>query len=224
MPDRRRPWRVAERRPPTSNGVALTASVRAMTGPSAMRTIIQNREWQREAWDFYHSLGQFWYGVTWLSNALSRIRLKAAVMRPGVDEPEIIQDDAKGEDRRVLELVSRFGGGTTGQSALLKSIAVKLSVPGEGYIVAEEMNGDRVWSTRSSDEIRRRANTRRTGESLYEMQVDESAWRPLTGDSLIFRIWQPDEQLSWRASSAALPALPIMRELDLINRRIITDL
>jgi len=207
-----------------------------MTGPTALRNIIQNREWQREAWDFYHAMGEFWFGTTWLSNAVSRVRLKAAIMRPGVDEPEIIQDDAKGVDRQVIDLVSQFGGGTTGQAAILKSLTVKLSIPGEGYVVAQDVNGDRMWETRSADEIR----PIRTDESVrtvrgqsgnvpvydtrYEVQVDENAWRPLVGDSLVFRIWQPDEQFSWRASSASLPALPILRELDLINRRIITDL
>lgn len=221
MSDRRRPWRRETTR--SFDGTALTASVKSMTGPNAMRQVIQNREWQREAWDFYHAMGEFWFGITWKSNALSRVRLKAAIMRPGVDEPEIIEDDAKGDDRRVLELTSRFGGGTTGQSAILKSLTTKLSVPGEGYIVAEDMNRDRIWTTKSSDEVRRRAD-RRPNEPEYEIQVDENAWRPLVGDSLIFRIWQPDEQFSWRACSEALPALPILRELDLINRRIITDL
>jgi hypothetical protein len=220
MPDRRRPLR---RENSTFNGGSLTASIKSMTGPSATRLIIQNREWQREGWDFYHAMGEFWFGITWKSNAISRVRLKAAIMRPGVDEPEIIEPDAKGDDRKVLDLTSRFAGGTTGQSAILKSLTVKMSVPGEGYIVAEDINRDRVWSTKSSDEVRRRAE-RRPNESEYEVQVEENAWRPLVGDSLIFRIWNPDEQYSWRASSETLPALPILRELDLINRRIITDL
>lgn len=262
---------------------AIVASARMMTG--AGDPIIQKREWQREAWDFYDAMGEFWYGTTWLSNAMSRVRLVAAKLSPGGDEPEILRDDQSAEDeedptdddlttdgavesddapaapgqrptkakltpdeRKIVSIVERFGGGIGGQSAILKSLVVQLSVPGEGFVVGEQnvLDDDTnelsepLWTVKSSDEIRRREFSNQSAkkprlldrigpgvpraESSYEVQVDENRWVPLSGESVVCRVWQPHPRYSWRATSAALPALPIMREIDLYNRRIIADL
>jgi hypothetical protein len=241
---------------------ALVSSARLFTGIGD--PLVIKREWQREAWDFYHAMGEFWYGVTWKANAMSRVRLVAAKLAPGGDEPEILRDDQTGDpgeddetsqpasrltdqDREVVRIVERFGGGIGKQSAILKSITTQLSVPGEGFIVGEQDVVDETgqltdpkWCVYSMDEIRRKevgtkskTSTRilsRIGpgvaraESRYEVQVEENAWRPLSGESVVCRVWSPDEQFHWRASSAALAALPILREIDLYNRRIIADL
>jgi hypothetical protein len=243
---------------------AITASASAMTG-SVTDHIIQNRDWQREGWDFYHAMGEFNYGVSWLSSACSRIRLVAAKKQEGGDEPEKIDPDkATGVDKQIVDLVEFFGGGIGGRSAMLKSLAVQLSVPGEGYVIGQELTGDDgvplgqpTWSVKSSDEIRRTTRgpdsagtvTRRSNmlglanksgspaanigrippqsaqaPSRYEIRMDENRWDPLPGNSIVFRVWNPDEQFSWRAVSATLPALPILRELDMLNRRIISEL
>jgi hypothetical protein len=247
-------------------GHALIASARVLTGIGD--PLIQKREWQREAWDFYHAMGEFWYGVTWKANAMSRVRLVAAKLAPGGDEPEILRDDQVGDpgeedadaetsqprsklteqDRKVVGIVERFGGGIGKQSAILKSLTVQLSVPGEGFVVGEQRVLDEAsgtlaeptWSVKSADEIRRKevgTTAKRTpkflsrigpgvarGESRYEVQIEENMWMPLSAESLVCRVWSPDEQFHWRASSAALAALPILREIDLYNRRIIADI
>src|SRR5690606_29831706 len=58
----------------------------------------------------------------------------------------------------------------------------------------------------------------------WELQVDEVTWLPLPAESLVTRLWDRDERLPWRASSAARSALPIMREVDMYNRYIIATL
>lgn len=251
--------------PQTPN--SLVASARLMTGVGD--PIIQKREWQREAWDFYHANGELWYGTTWFASAMSRVRLVAAKLAPGGDEPEILRDDLPGDpgeeevdedassttpeskltetDRAVVRIVEQFGGGIGGQSAIMKSLAVQLTVPGEGFVVGEQTTLDEQgtlsspkWCVYSSDEIRRKergtTNRRPTKfvsrigpgvsrpESVYEVQVEENEWVPLSGESIVCRVWQPNEQFHWRATSACLAALPILREIDLYNRRIIADL
>jgi hypothetical protein len=260
---------------------ALVSSARLLVG--AGDPIIQHREWQREAWDFYDAMGEFWYGTTWLSNAMSRVRLVAAKLSPGGDEPEILRDDQTAADeedptdedletdeateetaastskknkapqltpaeREIVRIVEAFGGGIGGQSAILKQLTVQLSVPGEGFVVGEQKVLDEesqqlstpAWTVKSSDEIRRREYSNRSArkpklldrigpgvaraESSYEVQVEENQWVALSGESVVCRVWQPHPRYSWRATSAALPALPIMREIDLYNRRIISDL
>jgi hypothetical protein len=245
---------------------ALLASARVLTGVGD--PLIIKREWQREGWDFYHANGEFWYGINWLASAMSRVRLVAAKLAPGGDEPEILRDDQVGDpgeetaesetsqpvsrlteqDRKVVQIVEQFGGGIGKQSAILRSLTVQLSVPGEGFVVGEQTVLDEAagtlsqpkWRVFSSSELRRKeigtkskATTKilsRIGpgiaraESRYEVQVEENTWAPLSGESVVCRIWQPDEEFHWRASSATLAALPILREIDLLNRRIIADL
>lgn len=264
MPDYRRSASPYGRSAPTFN--ALVASARLMVGSGD--PLIQRREWQREGWDFYHAMGEFWYGVTWKSNAMSRVRLVAAKLAPGGDEPEILRDDQPGDpgeetgddaplaqprttlteqERNVVRIVERFGGGIGGQSAIMKMLTIQLSVPGEGFVVGEQRQLDEngtlsepEWSVKSSDEIRRREITAKNATrpsllsrigpgvpraaSSYEVQIDENKWQPLSGESIVCRVWQPDPQFSWRPTSATLPALPILREIDLYNRRIIADL
>lgn len=267
MPDYRRSASPYGLNAPTDTNAimsGLVASAKLFTGIGD--PLITKRGWQREAWDFYHAMGELWYGVTWKANAMSRVRLVAAKLAPGGDEPEILRDDQAGDpgeanpnaetsqprteltdqDRQVVQIVERFGGGIGKQSALMKSIAVQLSVPGDGFIVGEQSANvetgalsEPKWCVYSSDEIRRRevSTTKKTpkimdrigpgvarGESRYEVQVEEQDWRPLGPESVVCRVWSPDEQFHWRASSACLAALPILREIDLYNRRIIADL
>jgi hypothetical protein len=230
----------------------LTAAAARFTG-SLTDHLIQNRAWQREAWDFYHAMGEFWFGTEWLANACSRVRLVAAVKRSASDEPEILDPDDENlsaDDRMAIDVIDELAGGVGGRSMMLKALATQLSIPGEGYVVGEQRPtgvgelGPAVWSVKSTDEIRRREFTPQRGTPLgsssgqpvsisplperrpspFEIQVEEARWRPLEDESMVCRVWQPDQQLSWRACSAALPALPILREIDLLNRRIIAEL
>ena len=228
---------------------AVVASAQKMTGSLADH-LIQNRQWQREVWDFYHAMGEFYYGIAWLSSMCSRVRLQVGKKTDGKAEPEIIAPDkAQGTDLKACQALSSLSGGIGGHAAILKSLVVQLSVPGEGYLVGEQ-NMDQasqqllpaVWCTKSSDELRRKEidegkNSIRRDlsrgidpllqertPSPFEIMIEEGRWRRLAPDSLVCRIWNPDEQYSFRASSAALSALPILRELDLLNRRIISEL
>src|SRR5688500_1979778 len=83
-------------------------------------TLLQSEKWQDEAWKFLDELGEFNFGVTWLSQALSRVRLMAAEQVPGGDEPEPLTDGP------AVELVEQLGGGIGGRAALLESLGVQL--------------------------------------------------------------------------------------------------
>jgi hypothetical protein len=187
-------------------------------GSSADR-LFQYESWQTEAWTFLDSLGEFQYAVDWLANALSRVRLTAAELVPGGDEPEPLEDGA------AAALVEQMGGGIAGHAAIMKSLAVQLSVPGEGWLVAERADpriplAQADWSVKSTDEIR----PGRGKAGGYEIRVDDNRWEPLGQESLPVRVWNPNPRYSWKATSAAKAAIPIMRTVELLNRRIIATL
>lgn len=176
-------------------------------------TTIPKKQWQDDAWAQYRAQGELWYAVEWLSNAISRVRLKAGRVVDGGDEPEIV------EDGPVAEIVEALAGGVGGRAALMKSFAVKLMIPGDSYLVGyEDAKGVQHWGVYSVDVVRKDMS------GGFSLRVDESTWMPLPAESLVVRVWNSDEQFPWMAISPTMPALSVLREVDLYNRKIITQL
>lgn len=201
-------------------------------------TATQYETWQAEAWLFYENLGEFNYGVEWFSEALSRVRLVAAELVSGGDEPTPLDSGA------AVDLIEGLAGGTDAQAQLLRSFATQLSVVGESFLVGREVTeaevyGDtvldadpdengRVWTVQPVNTLRR---SHRTVQSIlgrqrrgWELQTDETTWLPLPRESLITRVWNRSERVPWLAMSPARAALPVMREIDMYNRYIMATL
>lgn len=193
---------------------ALTAAAARPRNAQA-QFLKKTEKWQNEVWTYYDTLGEFNYGVWWLSNMLSRVRLRAAKLQPDVDEPEIQTEGP------AAELMMRLGGGVTGQAQIMKRLTVQLSIPGEGYLIGEEKGKKETWQVRSVDEIRSQSG------GYYVM--DENAvnpgqdWRPLEKNSLVTRVWRPHDRFFHLADSPARSARDIMRELELVNRKIMAE-
>lgn len=190
---------------------ALTAAATPVKEPRT-ELIRTTDSWQEEAWQFYDDLGEFRYGVEWVSAMLSRVRLFAAKLEPGEDEP------IRAEAGPAVDLMTTLGGGVAGQAQLMAGMATQLAVPGEGYLVGEVVAGVERWSVRSTDEVR-------AVRGHYEVADETSAgngvqWRPLSTDSLVTRVWRPHKRFHYRADSPARAARRTMRELELVNRHI----
>lgn len=197
--------------PPPAPPSALTAAAAPVKEPST-KLLRDTESWQEEAWQFYDDLGEFRYGVEWVSAMLSRVRLYAARLEPSEDEP------VRAEAGPAVDLMTTLSGGVAGQAQLMAGIATQLAVPGEGYLVGEVVGGVERWSVRSTDEVR-------AARGHYEV-VDEHAagsgtqWRPLGADSLVTRVWRPHKRFHYMADSPARAARRTMRELELVNRHI----
>lgn len=194
---------------------ALTAAAAPATSPRT--ELIRNTDtWQQEAWAYHEDLGEFRYAVDWESKRLSRVRLYAAKLEPGQDEP--VRQDAG----TAVDLLTSMAGGVAGQAAIMNGLGTQLSVPGEGYVIVENVDGVERWSVRSTDEVR-------AARGHYEV-ADENAvntgtqWRPLAPDSLRpLRVWRPNKRWHHIADSPARAARQTMRELELVNRHIVAQ-
>lgn len=191
--------------------IAAARNVKAIE--SGKSSIVPSYEsWQEEAWDYYDSLGEFRFAVTWKAEMISRVRLRAGRMISGQDEPELLSDGA------ASEIISELGGGIGGQPELLDSLSVQLDVPGDGWLIGEAHAGKNTWHVRSLDEVRKRG-------SKWEV-IDESSvmgnekWRQLSDNSLTVRVWRPNKRRRHLADSPARAARATMRELELVNRHI----
>lgn len=194
---------------------ALTAAAAPVTSPRT-ELIRTPDTWQNEAWQYHEDLGEFRYAAEWESRMLSRIRLYAAKLEPGQDEP--VRQDAG----TAVDLMTQFAGGVAGQAAIMDNLGTQLMVPGEGYIIVETINGIEHWSVRSIDEVR-------AARGHYEV-IDETSphtgigWRPLSENSLApIRVWRPNKRYHHLADSPARAARTTMRELELVNRHIVSQ-
>jgi hypothetical protein len=199
---------------PATDPPALTAAAAPVKEPRT--ELVSNTDtWQEEAWGFYDDLGEFRYGVEWVAAMLSRVRLYAAKLEPGADEP------VRAEAGTAVDLMTTLGGGVAGQAGLMSGFGTQLAVPGESYLVGETVTGVERWAVRSIDEVR-------AARGQFEV-IDETTagngtkWRPLGADSLVTRVWRPHKRFHYLADSPARAARGKMRELELINRYIMAQ-
>lgn len=178
--------------------------------------------WQTELWNYYREgVGAFKYAMLWHTQTMSRVRLVAALQHSTGEAPEPVLDGLPAE--AMLE----FYGGPSGQSQYMAGMDLQLQVPGEGYVVGyrDEMTGEYEWCVHSREEINViSAKTRkgRTG-SLWQIQIDEGVWKTLPEDSYVFRQWVPDPERQWRPDSPSRGALPVLRLIDMLERRLMAQ-
>jgi hypothetical protein len=200
---------------PAALTAAAPAALTAAAAPAAAprpQYIRHPDRWQNEVWTYYDTLGEFRYGVNWLANMMSRVRLRAGEMDLATDEPTLVNEGLP------AEIMSRLGSGVGGKSEIMRRITVQLSVPGEGYVIGETVNGVENWQVRSVDEVR-------VNGGKYQVTSEDTVntgavWRDLAPDSVPLRVWRPHDRYYHRADSPARAALPVMRELELVNRHI----
>lgn len=210
------PWYAPWRNKPQPDAKALTAAATIVAAPKGplMKT---DDSWQRESWEFFDQLGEFNTGVTWLSQMMSRVRFRAAKLSPDLDEPSI--SDVKPNDLAAT-LMRDLAGGVGGQAQMIRGLVTQLSVPGEGYLVGEQLTQKSFsWMVRSNEEVR-------ATSGHFEVvgdRIPTVRWVPLAENSLVVRVWRPHPRYYHIADSPARSARPIMRELELVNRHITAE-
>lgn len=194
---------------------ALVAAAQVLTGQRSQDPARQHRAWQDEAWQFYDETGPLRYATNWLANLVSRARLQAATRSPNGDEPEPI------ETGLAAEAVESLAGGVNGQSQMLRSSVVDLTVPGIGYLVGRGAD-TQTWRMYSADVLRMKSPATESGvPAIYELMTGiDGKWEELEPDSLVVKVWRPHERFYWEPDSPARAALGDLRELRRIRQYI----
>jgi hypothetical protein len=197
--------------PPLENLTAAALAVNSLRG-GRQGLVPQYESWQRELWDYFDTMGDFGYAVTWRSNMISRVRLRAARLETGSDEPTVV------DEGEAADMVAELSSDLSSTSDVMSALSVHLDIPGEGWLIGEVINGRNRWQVRSNDELRRRIQT-------YEVISETSAlgnieWRPLADEHYVVRIYRPHKRYRHLAYSPAKAARSAMRELELANRHI----
>lgn len=230
MTDRRRTsLAVYEPRAVARNGhddsAALTAAGMIIPPDSRANLLFRYERWQDEVWDYLDTVGEFGYGHWWLAQAISRVRLVAAVRRKGEAEPEIMTDGP------AADLMAEISNPENNEA-----FGLHIPLVGKCYLVGrrEPLVGMR-WSVKSGDEVRpargarARSMTRFFGgtqRSLptgqFEIQVMPGMWEPI--DGMVAEIRHPHPRFGWLSVSQSKSAIPILREISLYDKHIIATL
>jgi len=203
----------------------LVAAAQILAGDRTDDPRQVKRSWQDEAWGFYDDSGPLRYATTWLANLISKARLQAARLPDGGDEPEPITSGP------AADVVAALAGGADGQSQMLRSSAIELTVPGLCYLVGRtkddsetdvDNEGSNVltWRVYSQDVLRQRSPATALNPAIYELMEGDKRWVQLPDNTLIVKIWRPHERIFWEADSPARAALSSLRELKRIAQYI----
>lgn len=196
--------------PPSVQTVAKAPSMQAaakrLSGRPDITKISKSagRGWQNEAWQFYDVIGEFRYGVDWISAMLSRATLYVAK-----DGQRIANDDSL-----AAAYLEAFFGGPQVTGQMLKEVATHLTVAGECYIVGVTRDGVERWYVVASTEL-----TARGGNYyMWSKKVESDT------DPLIMRIWRPHPRRWTEANSPARAILPILSEIDQLGKFVFAQL
>jgi len=217
MSDRRRP-----RRPKYNS---LVAAAELMVAPNlALRgTVTKTEAWQADAWNFYDTVGELRFGISWIANAMSRVNLVAAAPPAGPgDEPTVIvpaDPSFTAGQKRAAEIVETICGGSGGQGQMLSAFGTHLSLTGIAWLVAEpDLNdplADRfeTWKVYSSDEIR-------LWTDGIEIATGPREWRPVHPNAIVIKVWRPHPRRNWEPDAPTHGVLGVLREIDLLQKHI----
>jgi hypothetical protein len=200
----------------TPEPAAVTAAASPVKGPQT-QFLQHTQQWQAEVWRYYDTLGEFNTAVTWLGSMLSRVRIRAAELSPDLDEPTIVDAGP------AAEVIGSMSGGVGGQAQLMRNLTVQLAAPGDCYLIgqddSDEGDGGEVWTVRSIDEVRVQSGR----FQVVTDRVPTITWSDLPAGSMPVRVWRPHARFFHLADSVAKAAIPIMNELELVNRHIVAQ-
>ncbi|MEV4122934.1 hypothetical protein [Micromonospora sp. NPDC049645] len=197
---------------------------------STLRSVASHKPWQEQAWEYYDSVGELHSAVGWLGHALSRCKLYVG---------ELPDDATQGDPKptannQAQQPLDELFGGPAGHAGMLSRLAVHLSVPGESFVIALDVDtpddttstptptplgldgqpvvdpGVRRWLVASTDEFEQDK-----GSGRVTVQLPDSD-RKVTVDvdrSTVLRLWRPHARRAWDADSPSRACLDALREL-----------
>jgi len=180
------------------NGL-IAAAVR-LTGGNKTKKPKRAPSWYALAWQFYDTIGEYRYAVTWVGNLLSRATL------------EVHENGKPSKNPEALAAMASLFGGVEGQREMLRQLGTHLTVPGDAYIVGEDMGDapDR-WSIVAANRISQQGDGQtaiwKVGNTTLE-------------DPLVIRIWRPHPQKQDEADSPSRAVLPILSEIDQLTKMV----
>lgn len=188
--------------------------------------------WQAEAWSMLDEVGELEFYREWIANALSRVTIHPTLTET-IDGTTTTRRLTAHEDDpdaiRAWQGHQALFGGESGQSQMMAAFAGHLSIPGESWLVGllqepEDPTID-LWRVLSREEVKIENGrvTINRGDDVEEVYRDGSK----DGDEpevYVIRLWRPHPRKWVDAHSSVKSALPILRELLGLTKKVDADI
>lgn len=200
----------------------LIASAAAYPGKGrskSARKTGQPEKWQKEAWKFYDLVGELRYGSNWVANVASQALLFAGKRD---NTGNIVQS---GDNTPEVKTQKSLYGGHEGQAAMMRTMALHLTVAGEVYSVMrdkfedEEVEGKHVDESGTIYETLGTEEISYSGDTWYVLQPDGSK-EPLSESDVVIRVWLPHPKDRSKADSPVRGILGPLSEIVLYDAHI----
>lgn len=210
----------------TPPGESLTAAAESLASRLALSTGTRvGEEWQKIAWDFYDRVPELRAAARITGQTCSQVRLNISRISSNGEPIPVTEETDPGHP--ALKLLAGFAGGQGGQSALLDSLGVQMTVPGETILVgsldpSDQYIDDFARVQAYSPEqviVQNRKITVKLDDSSMKGQrtVDEEdPDMPMRA----IRIWRPHPAKSYLADSATRAAMQALQEIVLYDQHI----
>lgn len=225
-------------RPTRSDGLVITAAAQRIDlgDRSEAARRYQAAPWQQDAWVYRDAVGELRYGLDWLANIMSRLRVVLAVIvdptqppvpladalaKPEGDGEPLVTDLPQEVIDAAEEAVLALAGGGVGHGHLLSPLVVNHEVVGECYLLGRMTDLGEEWSVRSMDELDR------TGDGWVLKPAPTAgggavASRPEKLDpatTYVARLWRPHPRWHGLADSPLRGVLDSCETLLLASRK-----
>lgn len=195
----------------SSSLTAAGAPLRVASYEEATQLQLSRQEWTTRAWSYYENVGEVRYAANFIANSLSRLRLVAATTPSSSAaqwEPQVVGDGP------VAEAVHRLQDPRGGQRGLLRSLGLNLFVPGEAFLLGQQIDNVQLWECLSSDEL----DVRTGYPQFYRKTLPNVTPQPIPESALVIRIWKEHPRWSQLADSAMRTVLDQCETLLLLTR------
>lgn len=183
---------------------ALVASARSYSPKSKKAKdghLRAGEEWQRQAWDFFDTIGEYRQAPTIMGALLSRAKLVC------------YEDGVPTKNEHALAAMAELCGGEEGQAEMLRQYGVHFTVAGEGWLFSPPLNEIPTaepsdWLVAASTQVSRSAG-------IWKVNGKE-----LEGERMVIRLWRSHPVDPSKADAPSRAALPVLAELLQLTKRI----
>lgn len=207
---------------PTAEPAPLVASAVSYPGKGLSKSAQRagsHDSWQKEAWSYYDRVGELRYGSNWVANIASQAFLFAGKRDP---HGNVVQSDESSTEARTL---AGLFGGPEGQSAMLRSMTLHLTVAGEVYCLIRSPFEDEEIEGKYADEDGMIYEVVGTEECTYRgdtwfVRQPNGQDVPLTENDTLIRVWMPHPRDRSRPDSPVRGILNVLGEIVLYDAHI----
>lgn len=199
---------------------AMIASAAALRTDTDFTNARRNNAWQKLAWDYYDTIGEFRYTVDWLGAMVGKTRLFAGEIVDG-EVHEILEPNTPAQEL-AFDYVDSLFGGPGAKAEVMRQSGIHFTVAGEEMVLGTSRYDasikdyvDTGWWVVASSELTKDPGTGKMRVNGIEIPGDHT---------FATRVWRPHPVRFGESNSASRAVLGILEELRTLSAHTMAQL